>query len=189
MRELAMARAPLDRVLRQPAVFEAAMGDPLVDGAIGCMKSHIAALRLAAPSPGEHLLVLEDDFCFTSDLTTHLNDLSTFVERRYDYVVCLLATSKNGRIEPRDDLVSESRQACTNSAGYLVSGDHWDRLLTVQEEGLAQLIATHDPNRFAADRYWTVLQPEGQLLVFRRKMGFQTASFSDIERRVSRYLD
>jgi GR25 family glycosyltransferase involved in LPS biosynthesis len=189
MRELAMAGAPLDRVLRQPAVFEKEIDEPFVEGNIGCLKSHIAGLRLVTPSPGEHVLVLEDDFCFTSDLATHLDDLASFVERRYDYVVCLLATSKNGRIEPRDDLVSESRQPCTNSAGYLVPGDQVDRLVAVQEEALEKLIATRDPNRYAADRYWSILQPEGRFLVFRRKMGFQAASFSDIERRVSRYLD
>ncbi len=189
MRELAMAGAPLDRVLRQSAVFESNAGDPFVDGSVGCLKSHLAALHIVGPRAGEHVLILEDDFCFTSDLETHLNDLSSFVERRYDYVVCLLATSKNGRIEPRDDLVSDSRQPCTNSAAYLVSGDQIDRLVAVQAQALEQLIATRDPDRFATDRYWSVLQPEGRFLVFRRKMGFQVASFSDIERRFSRYLD
>ncbi len=189
MRELAMARAPLDRVRRQSAVFERNIDNPSIDGNIGCLKSHLAALHLAAPNPGEHVLILEDDFCFTSDLATHLDDLSSFVERRYDYVVCLLATSKHGRIEPRDDLVSESRQPCTNAAGYLVSGDQLDRLVAVQERALEQLVATRDLNRYAVDRYWSVLQPEGRFLVFRRKMGFQVASFSDIERRFSRYLD
>lgn len=189
MRELAMAGAPLDRVLRQPAVFEEVTGDKWVDGQIGCLKSHRDSLRLAVPRQGEHVLILEDDFCFTSDLARHLDDLWSFTERRYDYVICLLATSKNGRIEPRDDLVSESRQPCTNSAAYLVSGDHYDRLSAMQENAIEQLIATRDPNRYAADRYWSGLGPEGRLLVFRQKMGFQAASFSDIERRVSRYLD
>jgi GR25 family glycosyltransferase involved in LPS biosynthesis len=189
MRELAVARAPLDRVIRQPAVFEKPTKNPRVNGAIGCLKSHIAGLRLAAPLPGEHVLVLEDDFCFTSDLETHLNDLSSFVQRRYDYVVCLLATSKYGRIKPRDDLVAESHQPVTNSAAYLVSGNHYGRLAALQEKSLARLLKTRNPNRYAADRYWSVLQPDGRLLVFNRKMGFQSASFSDIERRVSRYLD
>ncbi len=38
MRELAMARAPLDRVFRQAAVFESNTDDPFVDGSIGCLK-------------------------------------------------------------------------------------------------------------------------------------------------------
>jgi hypothetical protein len=188
MRELATARAPLDRVVRLPAVFERPTRESLTNGRIGLVKSHRAALALAAPRPGEHALILEDDFCFTSDLETHLDDLASFVERSYDYTVCLLATSKYGLIEPRDDLVAESHQPCTNSSAYLVAGDHAERLDALIGDALAGLIETHD-ERYVLDRYWRVLQPDGRLLVFRRKMGFQAASFSDIEARVSRYLD
>ena len=85
--------------------------------------------------------------------------------------------------------MSESHQPCTNSAAYLVSGNHCDRLSAMLEDAIERLIATRDPNQYAADRYWSRLGPEGHLLVFRRKMGFLAASFSDIERRVSRYLD
>lgn len=189
MRELAAARAPLDRVVIFPAVVERPTRNRGLNGAISCLKSHIAALEFAAPAPGEHVLILEDDFCFTSDLDTHLSDLATFFDRGYDYVVCLLGTSKYGRIEPRDDLVSESRQPCTNSTAFLVSGDHAVRLLALQRKALVRLIETRDSDRFAIDRHWALLGPEGMLLVFRRQLGFQAASFSDIEGRVARYLD
>lgn len=189
MRELATARAPLDRVVKLPAVVEQPTRNQSLNGRISCLKSHIEALELASPAPGEHVLILEDDFCFTSDLETHLDDLATFFDRQYDYVVCLLGTSKYGLIVPRDDLISESRQPCTNATAYLVSGDHADRLRTVNAQALAGLIETGDEMRFAGDRYWTLLGPEGTFLVFRRQLGFQTASFSDIEGRVARYLD
>lgn len=189
MRELAAARAPLDRVVMFPAVVEQPTRNRCLNGGISCLKSHIAALEVAAPAMGEHVLILEDDFCFTSDIDTHLSDLATFVDRGYDYVVCLLGTSKFGRVEPRDDLVSESRQACTTAAAYLVSGDHAARLLALWRERLALLIKTRDAGRFASDRYWTLLGPEGMLLVFRRKFGFQAASFSDIQGQVGRPMD
>jgi GR25 family glycosyltransferase involved in LPS biosynthesis len=160
-----------------------------MNGRIGCLKSHLAALKLATPAPGEHVLLLEDDFCFSSDLETHLDDLATFCERSYDYVACLLAASKYGRILPRDDLVSESHQPCTNATAYLVSGDHADRLSELRRQALTRLLETHEQYRYATDRYWTLLGPEGMLLVFRRKLGFQAASFSDIESRVFRKLD
>jgi hypothetical protein len=136
-----------------------------------------------------HVLVLEDDFCFTSDLDMHLRDLRTFFERDYEYWVCLIATSKYGAIVPKDDLLSVSLQPCTNAAGYLVSRDGLARLLRVFEEALERLKATRDAASYAADRCWAVLQPSGKFLVFRRKFGFQGSSFSDIERSISRYLD
>ena len=189
MKELAMAGAPLVRALRQPAVFQEVTGDKWVDGQIGCLKSHRDSLRLAVPRQGEHVLILEDDFCFTSDFARHLDDLWSFTERRYDYVICLLATSKNGRIEPRDDLVSESRQPCTNSAAYLVSGDHYDRLSAMQENAIEQLIATRDPNRYAADRYWSGLGPEGRLLSSAKKWASRQPASATSNAGVSRYLD
>jgi hypothetical protein len=134
-------------------------------------------------------LILEDDFCFTTDLEMHLDDLRTFFQRAYDYVVCLLATSKYGRIVPKDDLVCASFQPCTNTGAYLVSGEGLDELLAVQEFALRALKETRDTERYSADRYWATLQGTGRFLVFRRKLGFQISSFSDIERRISRYLD
>src|SRR6185437_283076 len=50
MRELAAARAPLDRVAVLPAVVERPTRSRSLNGGIGCLKSHIAAVELAAPA-------------------------------------------------------------------------------------------------------------------------------------------
>lgn len=189
LRELASARAPIHRITRVSAAMDRTTGLPDVDGPIGCLRSHIESLRAAKAGGFDHVLVLEDDFCFTTDLDAHMNDLQLFLRRRYDYLICLLATSKYGRIVPKDDLVCVTMQPCTNTGGYLVSRTGLEQLLPVQEFALGRLAETHDVTTFAADRYWSVLQTSGQFLVFRRKFGFQTSSFSDIEQRITRYLD
>jgi glycosyl transferase family 25 len=189
LRELASAGAPLHRVTRIPALQEQTAPTAQLNGTIGCLRSHIEVLRRAKAGGFDHVLVLEDDFCFTPDIDAHLNDLRSFLNGGYDYLVCLLATSKYGRIVPKDELVSVSRQPCTNAAAYLLSGAGLDQVLAVQEFALLQLQETHDSIKYAADRYWSVLQPSGKFLVFRKKFGFQTSSFSDIERQISRYLD
>ena len=190
LRELASARAPFERVIRIPALkVNGAAERPAVAGTIGCLRSHVAALRAARAAALDHALVMEDDFCFTSELESHLTDLQTFFERKYDYWVCLLATSKYGAVEPRDDVVATSFQRCTNAAGYLVSRAGIERLLPLFEDSLTRLTETHDTDAYAADRCWRSLQPSGKFLVFRRKFGFQGSSFSDIERSISRYLD
>jgi hypothetical protein len=48
---------------------------------------------------------------------------------------------------------------------------------------------TGDTVLYAADRCWSVLQPSGKFFVFSRKFGFQAAGFSDIEGKITRYLD
>lgn len=189
LRELAVARAPLDRITRISARRPRTTGSARVDGQIGCVSSHLDALRTAREAGHSNTLVLEDDFSFTSDLESHLDDLEAFHRRRYDYLVCLLATSKYGVIEPMDDLVSKSLQPCTNTGGYLVSRQGIERLIPLWEDALRNLEATKDVEKYAIDISWSVLQSSGKFLVFRRKLGFQAASMSDIEGRIARYLD
>jgi hypothetical protein len=189
LRELASARAPFERVTRVLAFTTDPAETDQVSGTIGCLQSHIQALRGAQSAQFGHILVLEDDFCFTSDLDVHLMDLRTFFERDYEYWVCLIATSKYGAVVPKDDLLSLSFQPCTNTGGYLVSREGLEHLLPVFEQALELLKATGDCGSYAVDRCWAVLQPSEKFLVFRRKFGFQSSSFSDIERSISRYLD
>jgi hypothetical protein len=189
LRELAAARAPFDRVTRIPAIAEDKARYGYAAGQMGCMRSHMEALRTVLDRGYRNVLVLEDDFCFTSDLEQHLSDLGVFFSRGYDFWVCLVATSKYGPIVPRDDLVADTYQACTNTAGHLLSNEGARQVLAVYEHALAQMKATGESLPWAVDRCWSVLQPSGKFLVFRRKWGFQTSSYSDIEGRISRYLD
>jgi hypothetical protein len=188
LRELSSARAPLDRVTRVAALKADSGEGDRVSGLIGCVRSHIEVLSRARVARYNHVLVLEDDFCFTSDLEQHLTDLRTFLERDYNYWICLVATSKYGAVVPEDDIVSLSYQRVTNTGGYLVSRDGLAQLLPVFERALEGLAATGDLC-YAPDIYWGVLQQSNKFLCFRRKLGFQVSSFSDIERQISRYLD
>jgi hypothetical protein len=189
LRELATARAPLHRVTRVPAHTVDSCDPPLTQRPAACLRSHIDTVKRARAGDWNHVLVLEDDFCFTSDLDNHLSDLRTFVERDYAYWICLVATSKYGPVVKKDGLVSLSFQQCTNAGGYLLSRPGIDALLPVFENALTQMKATADHISHAADRCWSVLQSSEKFLVFNRKFGFQVASYSDIEGAISRYLD
>jgi len=190
LRELASARAPFNKVTRISAIrSKVPKATVQLNGTIGCLQSHIEVLGRAHARKFEHILVLEDDFSFTSDLDRHLDDLQTFFERKYGYWICLIATSKYGPVVSKDDLVSLSFQQCTNAAGYLVSREGIEQLLPVWEFALERLKATGDQARYASDRSWSLLQSCGKFMVFKKKFGFQAASFSDIERSISRYLD
>ena len=192
LRELVAARAPFDRLTVVRATEKAAGDVSQEGGQMACLTSHIRTLRAAQAAGFGRVLVLEDDFCFSSDLDAHLNDLRTFFARRYDYWVCLVATSKYGAVIPKDDLVSFCRQVCTNTGGYLISAEGIAQVLPVFEGALDRIKTTGSLGTYAmnaVDRCWAVLQPSGKFLVFRRKFGFQVSSFSDIERSISRYLD
>lgn len=189
LRELAAARAPLHRITRVPASRIEPSLPRAVGGPLACVRSHCDALRAGIATDSRHIMVLEDDFCFTSDLDEHLNDLRGFLERAYDYWICLIATSKYGLVVAKDDMVATTHQPCTNTGGYLVSQAGLRQLLPIFEHAAMRLQASGDPDTWAADRCWAVLQTSGKFLVFRRKFGFQVASYSDIEGTISRYLD
>jgi hypothetical protein len=189
LRELALARAPFDRIVRIPAVIVDRTEYRAASGPIGCVSSHLLALRDAISHQYANVLVLEDDFCFTTDIEQHLDDLREFLRRSYDYWICLVATSKYGPVVRRDDLIAESHQVCTNTGGYLISAPGMRQLLPVYEEASAKMRSTGDTVPWAADRCWAVLQPSGRFLVFARKFGFQNSGYSDIEGGMARYLD
>jgi hypothetical protein len=189
LRELGRMGAPFQRITRVSAIQDRSTDDPALNGHLGCLRSHIWMMEDALSKKFDNVLILEDDFCFTEDIDIHKADLQKFLERSYDYFVCLVATSKYGRIVARDDLVSTSLQPCTNTAGYLVSRPGMAQVHAVMEEGLQRLIETRESQIYAADRYWAKLQPTGKFLTFRRKLGFQTPSFSTIEQEISCLFD
>jgi hypothetical protein len=157
-------------------------------GQIGSLRSHLSVVRLAQQQGLDNVLILEDDFCFTDDIASHQNALTELFERRYKYDVCLLATTRHGLILPKDDLVSVTRQSCTNASGYMVSREGIPKLVDCFSKALPALIERCDPLRFAVDRCWSQLQGE-RFLVFKSRIGFQLPSYSDIEGVVSAHFD
>ena len=188
VRELARVGVPLDRILRFPACVYAGSDDKQVNGQVGCLTSHLQVSRIAADEGFRNVLVVEDDFAFIDDVKHVESAVDAFFARQYSYDLCLLATSKFGRIKPFDDLVSMPRQECTNSAAYFMSRAGSARLVDCFSDALDQLVATGDCMRFAIDRSWSALQGK-RFLVFKRRLGLQLPGFSDIEKFVTVYLD
>jgi hypothetical protein len=188
VRELTRMGVPLDRIVRVPGCVHTDSDDAQVNGQVGCLTSHLQVCRIAADEGLQNVLVVEDDFGFIDDVKHVESAMEAFFARQYGYDVCLLATSKIGPIEPFDDLVSMSRQKCTNTGAYLVSRAGSARLVECFSGARDRLVATGDCLRFAVDRCWSGLQGE-RFLVFKRRLGFQLPGFSDIEKSVTMYLD
>jgi hypothetical protein len=87
-----------------------------------------------------------------------------------------------------DDLVSITRQRCTNTGAYLASSAGIAKLIECFSHARERLVATGNCQRFAVDRCWVGLQGE-RFLVFKRRLGFQLPSFSNIEGAMTAYLD
>jgi len=188
LRELRRMKAPFHRIRRFSAIKDESTQDSYFNGTVGCARSHLAVLEESLNKGYQHVLVLEDDFCFTDDIAVNQNALKLFFERRYDYDICLLATSKYYRIEPYDDLLNRSYQECTTTAGFLYSRSGMEHLYGTWKKGLEDLIVTRNTVN-ACDRSWRELQKESRFFVFKQKLGFQRPSYSSITGKTEFHLD
>jgi hypothetical protein len=181
MAELCAVGAPLDRVYHYKAEKLAVTGTKSVDAYLGATKNHLDVVAHFKRQEGpKNCLILEDDFMFNSNVADVQIALQTFLSRKYDYDVCLLATSKFGDIRPHDDLLNTSHQECTTTSAYLLNRDTCEPVLECFQEGYKKMKQTGDSNTYVCDRYWSRLQPRNRMFVFKDKLGYQRCGFSSI---------
>jgi glycosyltransferase involved in cell wall biosynthesis len=189
LRELTRMGAPLDRITRFSASVDRPSNNPDLTGQLGCLRSHLRVMQTALAQKLKNIMVLEDDFGFTDELELNRRCLQAFFSREYEFDVCLLATSRYGIIIPKDDLVAVTRQPCTTTGGYIASQSGIPKLIDCFSASLDQMIKTGDHVTYSVDRCWSSLQQDERFLVFKRRLGFQLPSFSDIQERMSAAFD
>lgn len=176
---LAAVRAPLHRIHHYKAQRD---GLPPYAGAT---KNHVDVVRHFSESGMRHALILEDDIMFI-DRQSVFSSLRTFFSKTYDYNICFLSLSKYGRREPYDDILGKTLQECTTSSAYFLQSSTAQNVYSVLLEGFEKMMSTGDHHYNCVDRYWTKLP---NLYYFRKKLGFQRPSYSNLTRGVSAHLD
>ena len=184
--ELCAVGAPLDRVYHYKAEKQAVTGKPALDAYLGATKNHLDVVAHFKNQTGpSHCLILEDDFVFNSNISAIQASILAFFDRKYDYDVCLLATSKYGDIRPHDDLLNVSHQECTTTSGYFLDRATCDPVLECFRLGYDKMKETGDTTTYVCDRFWARLQPRGKMFVFKEKFGYQRCGFSSILNKTS----
>jgi hypothetical protein len=188
LRELKRMRAPFERITRFSACRDCSSNTPLLNGYIGCNRSHLAVIEDIVAQGYQHALILEDDFCFVDGREWNQDSLRLFFDRAYPYHICLLAASNDSGIEPYDDLLSRVYQKGTTTSGYMVSAEGARHLQNIWRDALVRLVTEGD-TRYLADQSWAVLQPKGRFFVFKRKLGYQRPGVSCITGKMVFDLD
>lgn len=186
LRELVKVNAPLHKVKRFPAVREKSTSDPRINAMIGCSRSHLKVIEECINKKYSTVLILEDDFCFSD--TARMDQFDKFFTNKYEYDICLLAASKQGKVVPLDNLLCVSSQERTTCAGYLVSSAGMSRLKDIWTKSTEELTRTRE-ERYSCDSAWTILQKNNRFLVFREKMGFQRPTYDYTTRKTVFHLD
>ena len=156
-------------------------------GAIGCLASHIKALKIGLNEnyKCEYVIILEDDFAIRniSITKTYLNKIFT---EQLDWNVILLGV--NGRCHKNSDLFLKKIIWSQTTSGYIIKKKYIPILLKLWED-IYNKIKNFQKNPTLmdhADQCWKQLQHD-RWFTTEPVLGYQHESYSDIEQRVTNY--
>jgi glycosyl transferase family 25 len=158
--------------------FEAIEGTP---GIVGCLKSHLAVLRLVRARRWKNVLVVEDDFAFMADKKELGARLADFFFSEHGYDVLMLGyNAADAGLSPVRGYqgLMRVRKASTASC-YLVRGEYAASLIALYEWALPRLERTGEHWTYANDQVWGVLQRRDRWFCLVPRMGVQRSGWSD----------
>ena len=140
-------------------------------GGVGCGKSHIEVLKLAKERGYSRILILEDDFMFTSNFDDRIDDL--------EFDVCFLSSDlMTFSVHEDYDFLYRVREAQTAS-GYIVNSHYYDELIRVFSEAVVMFEETNCHWLYAIDVAWKTLQARDNWVCLNPRIGKQRPSYSD----------
>jgi glycosyl transferase family 25 len=169
---------PEDKIERISAVYNER-------GALGCTASHIKCIKYAKEQGWKNVLILEDDYNFINNNRLIKLNLEYIKEIGNDWDMILFAGNIM-KVNPYNNILNKVINVQTTS-GYMVNNCYYDKLLENYEEGYIKLSNYFIPGLYALDIYWKLLQPNDRWYIFKKKMGYQRASYSNIENAVTQY--
>jgi len=197
--ELCRVAAPLHRIYKYCGGFKNYTGNLSQDKYICASQNHVDVTSHFMENKYEYCVVLEDDFSFISDIRFLHDSLHTFFQRcdsslitstpYNSFYVCFLSYSKWGAIEPGDDLISYNKQPCTTSSGYILKKSTVKHIMECQIEGVECMKRGGAPVKYCCDRYWCKYCAHNTMVCFKRKLGFQYVTHSDIVNRINIHFD
>lgn len=156
-------------------------------GALGCSKSHLKCLELAAARSWPAVVILEDDFvCINRDAFLRATDafLETVSRSNLEWDVLLLGTDPMCTEEPPTHSYGKGvrRVLCSyGSEGYIVNGSYLATFRDHLRAGIDLFAAhPHQPQMYAFDVHWHQLQARDKWFMSYPLTVVQTPGFSDI---------
>jgi glycosyl transferase family 25 len=179
LKEFKRLGVPANKLLRIDAVLDEKRG------AIGCTKSHIAALTYAIDNKLNNVLVLEDDVNFIPNINSVYNTLLSIEKLKDTFDVIQLTAFDITERTPYTSLLDKCNY-CTMGTGYIVNKKFMEKLRRNMSEGVKQLEETNE-NKYTMDHYWSSLQPKSKWYTLCKRIIYQRKSYSDNEKKVTLY--
>jgi GR25 family glycosyltransferase involved in LPS biosynthesis len=164
------------------------------DGALGCLESHIKALRMAQNQP---IWICEDDCKFLVERHVIDSILETFLNS--DAEVLLLGYSDRKHIDYNDVLYRTFD--CQTASSYIVKPSFQNKLIDLWESvAVCRKIKVEHPlyrkymslplwrgDYYFNDQSWKVLQQDHIFVIPKERCVIQRESYSDIEHKIVNY--
>jgi glycosyl transferase, family 25 len=148
------------------------------NGALGCSKSHLEIIKLAKQNGYKNVLVLEDDFQFIVDKDVFYEEIENLSKTPYD--ACLLAYNTPNYYDSPYPFLHRIKDAQTTSA-YIVNSHYYDTLINQWEKAVKMFEQTDDATKYTCDQSWKPLQEKDDWYCFKKRIGVQRESYSDIQ--------
>ena len=146
-------------------------------GGVGCGRSHINVLKLAKERGYKRVLIFEDDFTFTLNITQFEDGIKKLDE--VDFDVCLLSYNLFNHAESKEHPFLSRVFNAHTASGYIINAHYYDTLINVFEDAVVKFEQTNCHWLYAIDVAWNVLQMRDKWFCFNPRMGKQRPSFSD----------
>lgn len=158
----------------------------LKNGALGCSFSHLKCLEHAKQQNWEHVMIVEDDICFTKP-HRFVRQMNKFLSIHKNFDVLLIAGNNVAPYTIIDETCIKVNK-CQTTTGYLVKNNYYDTLISNYREGIQKL--TRNPEQhifFAIDKYWFQLQEIHNWYLITPLTVTQREDYSNIEQRNTNY--
>jgi glycosyl transferase family 25 len=149
------------------------------NGHIGCSKSHLAILKEARSKNYPYVMTVEDDIEFMNPDETN-RKLNNIINSDLKWDVILLSCSNTSNLNKKINKDSVKVIGEGHTTGYIIKKEYYDTLINHWEEGLKMFIKTGDPNQYACDQYWKILQKKDNFILINPVKVYQRESYSDL---------
>ena len=154
------------------------------DGALGCSKSHLNVIKLAKERNYKKIIIFEDDFEFIVSKDEFEEEMKKLDNVKFD--VCLLAYNTDNLYKSKYDFLYKIKDALTCS-GYIVNSHYYDTLIKCWEKSVKMFESTGEEHKYTCDVSWKTLQEKDNWVCFKKKLGKQRESYSDIQKHIVNY--
>jgi GR25 family glycosyltransferase involved in LPS biosynthesis len=187
LNEMKLLGVPESKIVRIDGVYTKGAG------VIGCQYSHIKALTAFIESGHKNCIIFEDDFKINLDINYAKYLVRKLFEKNIQFDVVMLGGSIH-KAETTDILSMSKAHKVLTTSGYIITKEFapvlkelWVQHLPLIEEEYKK--SGNILSEYCLDVVWTQIQPQNRWYIFNPKIGKQRESYSDIENKVTAYID